>query len=249
MITNAQAGTSVDEIADDIYRIATPLRFPSGAGFTFNQYLVVDEAPLLFHTGLRRLFPLVKEAVASVLPVERLRFIGFSHFEADECGSLDQWLEAAPEAVPLCGRVAAMTSVNDVAARPAQVVEDGKSLALGRSTVRWLDTPHVPHAWECGLLFEERTRTLLCSDLFTQGGADHAPLVETDILGPSEALRASMDYFAHSVHTRRILERLAGLDPATLACMHGSAWRGDGAGLLRALADVLDREDAAQATR
>jgi flavorubredoxin len=246
MITNAQAGTSVHEIADGIYRIATPVRFPSGSGFTFNQYLVVDEAPLLFHTGLRRLFPLVQEAVARVLPVERLRFIGFSHFEADECGSLDQWLEAAPEAVPLCGRVAAMTSINDVAARPAKVVEDGKALSLGRNTVRWLDTPHVPQAWECGLLYEERTRTLLCSDLFTQGGTDHPPLTEGDVLGPSEALRASMDYFAHSVNTHRILERLASLDPVTLACMHGSAWRGDGAGLLRALADALDREDTAK---
>jgi flavorubredoxin len=244
-VTGAGAGTRIDEIADGIHRISTPVRFPSGAGFTFNQYLVVDEAPLLFHTGLRRMFPQVREAVGRVLPVERLRYVSFSHFEADECGSLNEWLAVAPAAVPLCGRVAAMTSINDVADRPPQVLADGTTLTLGRHTVQWLDTPHVPHAWECGQLFEASTRTLFGSDLFTQGGTDHAPLTEGDILGPSEALRKSMDYFAHAVNTRAMLERLAELAPATLACMHGSAWRGDGAGLLRALADVLDREQSA----
>jgi flavorubredoxin len=233
--------TSVDEIADGIYRITTPVRFPDGAGFTFNQYLVVDEAPLLFHTGLRRQFAGVRDAVARVMPLDRLRYIGFSHFEADECGSLNEWLAVAPAAVPLCGRVAAMTSVADVADRPPRTLGDGETLSLGRNTVRWLDTPHVPHAWECGLLFEDRTRTLLCSDLFTQGGADHPPLTESDVLGPSEALRARMDYYAHAADTRATLERLAALNPDTLACMHGSAWRGDGAGLLRALAGALER--------
>ena len=241
MITDRQTGTSVDEVADGVYRIGTPVRFPDGVGFTFNQYLVVDDAPLLFHTGLRRLFPLVRDAVGRVVPVDRLRYIGFSHFEADECGSLNDWLALAPTAEPLCGRIAAMTSVNDVADRPAQVLGDGEALSLGRGTLRWLDTPHVPHAWECGLLFEERTRTLLCSDLFTQGGADHPPITEHDVLGPSEAMRAAMDYYAHAANTRQILERLAALAPTTLACMHGSAWRGDGAGMLRALADALEK--------
>ncbi|HEU4369537.1 MAG TPA: MBL fold metallo-hydrolase [Methylomirabilota bacterium] len=240
-----QSGTTVHEIADSVYRIATPVRFPGGAEFSFNQYLVVDEMPLLFHTGLRRLFPLVREAVGRVLAVERLRYLGFSHFEADECGSLNEWLAVAPGAVPLCGRIAAGTSINDVADRAPRVLGDAETLALGRSTVRWLDTPHVPHAWECGMLYEERTRTLLCSDLFTQGGLEHAPLTEGDILGPSEAMRARMDYFAHSVSSRQILERLATLEPRTLACMHGSAWRGDGAGLLRALGDILDQERSA----
>ena len=244
MITNPASGTRIDEIEDGIFRIATPVRFPDGAGFSFNQYLLVDEAPLLFHTGLRRMFPLVRDAVAHVLPVDRIRYIGFSHYEADECGSLNEWLAAAPAAVPLCGRIAGMTSVNDVADRPARTLGDGEALALGRNTVRWLDTPHVPHAWECGMLFEDRTRTFLCSDLFTQGGSDHAPLTEGDILGPSEAMRATIDYYAHAVNTRPILERLAALGPTTLACMHGSAWRGDGAGLLRALADVLDERAA-----
>jgi flavorubredoxin len=241
------SNTSIHEIADNTYRIATPVRFPNGAEFSFNQYLLVDEMPLLFHTGLRRLFPLVRQAVGRVLPVERLRYVAFSHFEADECGSLNEWLAIAPEAVPLCGRIAAGTSINDVADRPPRVLGDGATLSLGRSTVRWHDTPHVPHAWECGMLSDERTRTLFCSDLFTQGGLVHAPITEGDILGPSEAMRARMDYFAHAVGSRAILERLAGLAPVTLACMHGSAWRGDGAGLLRALADNLDREREARA--
>jgi len=245
-----QSDTTVHEIADGIHRISTSVSLPGGGGgFTFNQYLVVDEAPLLFHTGLRRIFPLVRDAVSRVLPLERLRYIGFSHFEADECGSLNEWLAVAPEAVPLCGRIAAMTSINDVADRAPRVLGDAETLGLGRSTVRWLDTPHLPHAWECGLVYEERTRTLLCSDLFTQGGTGHAPLTEGDVLGPSEALRKSMDYFAHAVNSRQTLERLAALEPRTLACMHGSAWRGDGAGLLRALGDILEREQQEKAGR
>ncbi len=248
MITNTESGTRVDEIAEGIYRISTPVRIPGGsAGFTFNQCLIADDAPLLFHTGLRRMFPLVRDAVARVLPVERVRHLSFSHFEADECGSLNEWLAAAPAAAPLCGRLLAMTSVNDVADRPARILRDGETASLGRHTVRWLDSPHVPHAWECGLVFEERTRTLLCSDLFTQGGTEHAPLTEGDILGPSEAMRKSMDYYAHAVNTRDLLERLARLEPATIACMHGSAWRGDGAKLLRGLADALDGDRKAPA--
>jgi flavorubredoxin len=240
MITNPESGTSIDEISDGVYRISTPVRFPDGMGFTFNQYLLVDDAPLLFHTGLRRQFPLVRDAVARVMPVDRLRYVSFSHFEADECGSLNEWLAAAPGAEPLCGRIAAMTSVNDAADRPAKVLADGATLSLGTKTVRWIDTPHVPHGWESGLLFEERTRTLLCSDLFTQGGADHPAVTESDILGPSEKLRASLDYYAHASNTRPMLERLAALSPSTMACMHGPAWRGDGARLIRTLADALE---------
>ena len=235
--------TSVDEVADGIYRISTSVTIPDGpGGFTFNQYLVVDQEPLLFHTGPRRMFPLVREAVGRVLPTERLRYIGLSHFEADECGSLNEWLAVAPTAVPVCGRIAALVSVNDVADRPARALGDGEVLPLGTHSVRWFDTPHLPHAWECGFLLETRTRTLLCGDLFTQGGTDLPPLTESDILEPSEAFRAPMDYFAHARNTRGMLERLAAEKPATLACMHGSAWRGDGARLLRALADALDRD-------
>jgi len=240
LITNKQSGTNVHEIADGIYRINTPVILAGGpGGFSFNQFLISDEAPLLFHTGPRKMFPLVREAVASVLPVERLRYIGFSHVEADECGSLNEWLEAAPESAPLCGKVAALVSVDDIADRPARALADGETLALGKHTVRWFDTPHLPHGWECGFLMEEHTRTLLCGDLFTQGGADQPAITEADILGPSEAFRQAMDYFSHTPHTRTMLERLAAAAPTTLACMHGSTWRGNGGKLLIALADAL----------
>jgi len=238
--TNAQSGTNVHEIADGIYRISTPVALPDGQGFSFNQYLIVDDEPLLFHTGLRGTFALVREAVASVMPVERLRHVSFSHVEADECGALNHWLAAAPGAAPLCGSVAAMVSVGDLADRPPRALADGEALSLGRHTVRWFDTPHLPHAWECGFLMEESTRTLLCGDLFTQGGRDNPALTETDILAPSEAFRKPMDYYSHTRNGRAMLERLASAGPRTLACMHGSAWRGDGAALLRALADALE---------
>ena len=246
MITNPGSKTRVDEVADGIYRISTPVDLVPG-GFSFNQYLVVDEEPLLFHTGPRRMFPLVREAVAAVLPVERLRHVGFSHFEADECGSLNEFLAVAPLASPLCGRIAAMVSVNDVADRAPRALADGELLVLGRHRVRWLDTPHVPHGWECGYLFEETSRTLLCGDLFTQPGASHPAVTTGDILGPSEAMRSGLDYWAHASSTRPTLERLASLQPTTLACMHGSAWTGDGAGLIRELADRLEVGEPAAA--
>jgi flavorubredoxin len=208
-------------------------------GFSFNQYLIVDDEPLLFHTGPRRMFPLVREAVASVLPVERLRYVSFSHVEADECGSLNEWLAAAPQSVALCGSIAAMVSIGDLADRPPRAIADGELLSLGAHAVRWFDTPHLPHAWECGFLMEERSATLLCGDLFTQPGAEHPPVTESDILGPSEAFRHKLDYFSHTKYARNMLECLAAAQPKMLACMHGSAWRGDGAALLLALADAV----------
>ncbi len=238
-VTNRKSGTNVHEVADGIYRINTPVRIEGAGGFSFSQYLIVDDDPLLFHSGPRKMFSLVREAVASVLPVEKLRYIGLSHVEADECGSLNEWLAAAPQSVPLCGTVAAMVSIRDLADRAPRALADGERLSLGQHSVRWFDTPHLPHAWECGFLTEERTSTLLCGDLFTQGGAELPPITESDILGPSEAFRHAMDYFSHTQHARVLLERLASTSPATLACMHGSAWRGDGANLLRALADAL----------
>ena len=243
MITNSSSGTNVHEVATGIYRINTPVEFPGGAGaFNFNQYLIADDEPLLFHTGPRRMFPLVSEAVARIVPLQQLRYLAFSHFEADECGSLNEFLAVAPNAVPVCSQVAAMVSVNDVADRPARPLADGEILKLGRHELRWFDTPHLPHAWECGLMMELATRTLLCGDLFTQGGTGETPLTESDILGPSEAFRSPMDYYAHSPDTGRMLERLATERPEVLACMHGSAWRGDGAGLLRDLARTLERK-------
>lgn len=238
---NPQSGTSVDEVEERIYRISTPVTKLPG-GFSFNQYLIEDDEPLLFHTGPRKLFPLVRDAVSRVLPARRLRFIAFSHFEADECGSVNEFLAAAPHAVPLCGTVAALVSVNDVADREARALADGETVSLGRRKVQWFDTPHMPHAWECGVLFEHTTRTLLCSDLFTEGGADHPAVTEADILEPSERFRAQMDYYSHAKNGRQILLRLAKTRPAMLARMHGSAWRGDGAAMLTALAAALDGE-------
>ena len=238
MITDASSHTRVDEIATGIYRISTPVANVPG-GFSFNRYLVADDAPLLFHTGPRGMFPLTREAIAAVMPVERLRYVGFSHFENDECGALNHFLAAAPEAVPVCGRINGMVNA-DAFDRPPRVLADGESLSLGRHSVRWLDTPHLPHAWECGYLFESSTRTLLCGDLFTQPGTGETALTRDDILGPSEAMRQSLDYYAHSRDTRGLLERLAKEQPAMLACMHGSAFAGDGAALLRALADRLE---------
>lgn len=235
------SGTTIGEIADRIYRISTPVEIPGGGGFSFNQYLIDDDAPLLFHTGLRKLFPTVSAAIARVMPIERLRYVGFSHFESDECGALNDFLAVAPQAEALCGQVAAMVSVGDFADRPPRALHDGEALSLGQHQVRWLDTPHLPHAWECGFLMETKSATLLCGDLFTQGGSDNPALTESDILEPSEAFRRQMDYFSHTRNARAMLERLAALQPSTLACMHGSAWYGDGAGLLRALADSVER--------
>jgi flavorubredoxin len=239
MITNSQSGTNVHEIADGIYRINTPVALPDGQGFSFNQYLVVDDAPLLFHTGPRQLFPLVREAIASLMPIERLRWVAFSHFEADECGSMNLLLVAAPEAQPLCGQIAAMVSMTDQADRAPRALADGARLSLGRHELRWFDTPHVPHGWDAGLLMDLSTSTLFCGDLFTQPGGGAQALTQSDILGPSEAFRKPLDYFAHAPQTRATLDRLAAERPRTLACMHGSAWTGDGAALLQALGTAL----------
>jgi len=239
MITNPQTGTNVHEVADGVFRINTPIDFPDGQGFSFNQYLVVDDDSLLFHTGPRRKFPLVSEAIAAVMPIDRLRYIGLSHTEADECGAMNLLLAAAPQAVPLCSTIAANVSINDLADRPARALADGERLALGRHTVTWFDTPHVPHGWDCGLMMDSLTNTFFCGDLFTQPGHGVQALTEGDILGPSEAFRQPMDYFAHAPQTAATLARLAQHDPTTLACMHGSAWRGDGGALLRQLSDAI----------
>ena len=239
MITNAESGTNIHEIADGIYRINTPVALPGAGQFNFNQYLIRDDEPMLFHTGPRRMFPLVREAIGHVLPVETLRYLTLSHFEADECGSLNDFLAVAPAAEPVCSQVAALVSIADFADRAPRPLADGEELSLGRRTVRWFDTPHTPHAWECGLMMESSTRTFFCGDLFTQGGPGNVPLTEGDILGPSEEFRKPMDYVSHAPQTRAILDRLAREEPTTLACMHGSAWRGDGAVLLRALADAI----------
>jgi len=240
-ITNAESGTNVHEVVDGIYRINTPVP-PSviPGGFSFNQYLVRDDEPLLFHTGPRKLFPLVVEAVASVIPAATLRYISFSHFEADECGSLNEWLAAAPRSVPVCGTIAALVSVNDVADRPARALQEGDVVDTGNHKFKWFDTPHLPHGWETGYLFDETTKTLMCGDLFTQPGAESVPVTENDILGPSEAFRGQLDYFSYTRDAELLLEKLAATEPKRLACMHGSVWTGDCAGLLRELSRSLN---------
>ena len=232
--------TRIDEIGDGIYRIST--RIPPSAmpgGFTFNQFLIKDDAPLLFHTGPRKLFAATAKAIEQVLPVQSLRYIAFSHFEPDECGALNEFLQAAPTAVPVCGKISAMVNMGDYADRAAQAMDDEQLLELGEHTVQWLDAPHVPHGWDCGFLAETRTRTLFCGDLFTQSGAQHTPLTGDDILESSENCRLGMDYYAHAANTTRVLQHLASVQPTTLACMHGASWQGDGGQMLRRLGERL----------
>ena len=248
MITNAASGTNVHEIAPGIYRINTPVDIPGGLGFNFNQYLIADAEPLVFHTGPRRMFPLVAEAIGKVLPLEKIRYVAFSHVEADECGALNDFLAAAPGAVPVCGQVAAMVSVNDLADRPALALADGEVLRTGEHALRWFDAPHVPHGWECGFMMETQTRTLLCGDLFTQGGSGATPI--TRVRYP-RAERSVPHPRWTTTRTPRIPPRSWSAwlreQPQVLACMHGSAWRGDGAALLRALAKTLGARTLAAA--
>jgi flavorubredoxin len=242
MTTTTKSETSVTEIAAGIYRISTPV--PPGVvpgGFTFNQFLIVDEQPLLFHTGMHSLFPVVREAVARVIDPAALRWLGFSHLEDDECGALPDWLAIAPDAQPVCSQVGATISLGSQSARPARGMADGEELVLGpNKRLRWLDAPHLPHNWECGYMFESSTRTLLAGDLFTQPGADVPALTESEVLSASEAMRLAMPAsVAIDVHARAILNKLAATEPQTLALMHGSSYRGDGGKLLRAFGDAL----------
>ena len=232
---------SIHEVAPDTYRISIPLPDALPGGFSFNQYLVVDERPLLFHTGPKKLFPLIKERIETVMPLSKLRYVAFSHFEADECGSLPEFLAAAPQARPVCSDIAAIVSVSDVVDVPPIGMRDGEELKLGRHTLVWQSAPHLPHGWECGFLFDTTTRMLFSGDLFTQPGIGGRPIVEDDILAPSEAFRRQMDYYAHARDTGKLIDKLADLEPAYLACMHGSAWRGNGGALLRELGRSLAR--------
>ena len=232
---------SVTEIAPDVYRIST---FIPEIDLQFNQFLIKDDEPLLFHTGMNSLFPLVHEAVATIIDPKKLRWISFSHFEADECGSLNQWLQIAPEAQAVCSMVGALVSVNDFALRPAKAMDDGDQLNTGQYRYRFVRTPHVPHCWEAGMLFEETKGTLFCTDLFHQGG-DMEPLTESDVI--DRARRTLIDYQAgpfanympYTKHTDGIMQNLAALNPQTLAPMHGSAYAGDGARAIRELAVVM----------
>jgi flavorubredoxin len=242
MPTVSESGTTIEEIAENIYRISTPVP-PSAipGGFSFNRYLLVDEQPLLFHSGLRQMAGDTLAAVAAVMPVTRLRYVAVSHFEADECGALNQLLAAAPGAVAVAGQIGALVSLMDYADRPPRGLADGEALSLGRHTVEWIDAPHLPHGWDCGYMFDRTSGTLFCGDLFTQGGDANPPLTRNDILEPSEAFRVlpGFDYFSYTRNARALVGKLAARKPATLACMHGSAWQGDGTALLTALGERL----------
>ena len=234
----------VTEIAPDVYRIST---FIPEIDLQFNQFLIKDDEPLLFHTGMNVLFPAVREAVATIIDPSKIRWISFSHFEADECGSLNEWLQIAPNAQAVCSLVGAMVSINDFALRPAKSMEDGEVLPTGQYRFRYARTPHVPHCWEAGMLFEETNGTLFCTDLFHQGG-DVEPLTESSVI--DRARKTLTDYQAgpfanympYTKHTDGIMQKLAELNPRTLAPMHGSAYVGDGAQAIRHLAVVMREE-------
>jgi flavorubredoxin len=231
---------TIDEIARDTYRISIAMP-PSviPGGFSFNQYLVVDERPLLFHTGPRKLFGLVRAQIEKVMPASRLRYIAFSHVEADECGSLGEFLAIAPESQPVCSAVAAMISIRDMVEVEPMAMADEQALDLGRHKLVWQSTPHLPHGWECGYFYDATAKTLFCGDLFTQPGTGDRPLVSDDILSSSEAFRHQMDYYSHTRNAPALIDKLAQLRPELLACMHGSAWAGDGAQQLRKLGQAL----------
>jgi len=234
--------TTVDEIADGIYRLSTwvPDIAPP-AGFTFNQFLVAADEPLLFHTGPRAMFPLVSEAVGTILPIERVRWITFGHVESDECGSMNQWLAAAPRAEVAHGMTGCMVSLNDLADRPPRPLADGEILDLGDKRVRHLDTPHVPHAWEARVLYEETTGTLLCGDLFTHLG--NVPALTTDdIVEPAMQAEAMFRSTSLAPDTADVMRRLGDLAPNTLALMHGSSFSGDGAKALNDLAAAYETQ-------
>jgi flavorubredoxin len=238
--------TTVEEIADRTYRLSTFVPDIGPTGFTFNQFLIDDEEPLLFHTGPRGMFPLVSEAVSRVVQLTGLRWITFGHLEADECGAMNEFLAAAPNAQVAHGAVGCLVSLNDLADRPPVALSDGQVLELGSHRVRHLDTPHVPHGWDARVLYDEQTRTLLGGDLGTQLG--NGPALTTDA-SVVEAAGQAEDAFGATCltpQTAPTIRRLAALEPTTLAIMHGSSYSGDGGGVLRALADdYAARLDAA----
>ena len=230
--------TKTFEIADDVYRFSTAVTGVGPGPFTFNQFLIDADEPMLFHLGHRHLFASVSEAVARVIPLDRLRYLGFGHIEADECGALNPWLAAAPNAQAVHGQLACMVSLNDLADRAPRPLADGEVLDLGGKRMRWMDTPHVPHGWEAGLFWEETGGTLFCGDLLSHGG-DGPAVTEDDIVAPAVGMEQMFHAMSMSPNTGAVLNRLADLNPATLAVMHGSSFRGDGAAALRALAEQL----------
>lgn len=233
--------TKISEIADGIYRFSTYVPdIAPPAGFTFNQFLVLGDEPLMFHTGLRKMFPLNLDALKRIIAADRLRWIAFGHFEADECGAMNEWLAVAPQATPAHGQIGCMVSLNDFADRAPRVLIDNEVIDLGGKRIRFIDTPHTPHGWDAGVLYEETTRTLLCGDLFTQLGNEHA-LMDGDVVGPAIAAEDMFKASSLSPGMGSTIRSLSKLAPRTLALMHGPAFHGDGAVALEALADDYDR--------
>jgi flavorubredoxin len=230
--------TRIDEIAPDILRLSTLVTGDGlPGGFTFNQFLVLADEPLLFHCGPRGLFASVSAAAARVLPLDKLRWIGFGHVEADECGSMNQWLAAAPNAEVVHGPTACMVSIQDLADRPPRALTDGTVLELGDKRVRYIDTPHVPHGWEACVLYEESTGTLLGGDLFTHLGDGQPAVTDGDVVGPALAAEDLFKASALTPQTAPTIRKLAALEPRTIAVMHGSSYNGEGTAALNALAD------------
>jgi flavorubredoxin len=227
--------TNLDEIASGIYRLSTVVPDIGPSGFTFNQFLLDDEEPLLFHTGHRSMFPSIRDAIERVMPVERLRWITFGHVESDECGAMNQFLAAAPQAEVAHGALGCLVSLNEMADRPPRPLGDGEVIDLGTKRVRHIDTPHVPHGWEARVLYEETTGTLLCGDLFTHLG-DGPALASGDIVGPAMEAEALFRSSSLAPDTAAVMRRLGELAPTTLALMHGSSFSGDGAAALNDLA-------------
>lgn len=232
---------AIKEIAPDVYRIST---YVPEFNLQFNQFLVKDDQPLLFHTGMRMLFPVVREEISKIIDPAKIRWIGFSHFESDECGALNDWLAVAPEAEPVCSLVGALVSVNDFSVRPARGMTDGERLETGKYSFRFLHTPHVPHCWEAGLMFEETNKTLLCSDLFTHWGEVEA-LTSSDIVGrfKQDLITGEQGPLAqaypYSAKTEEQLKRIAALEPQTLAVMHGSSFSGNCKQAIEDLAEAM----------
>ena len=234
--------TRIDEVAPDLYRISV---YAERFDLQFNHFLVRDEEPLLFHTGMRGMFPQVREALAKVIDPASLRWISWSHFEVDECGALNEWLAVAPKATPVVGVIGAMINIGDFSNRPPRALAPDERLETGRHRFRFVPTPHLPHGWDAGVLFEETDRVLLCSDLFHQLG-DVEPVTTSDITGryrhAVETYQQSpvlMDYVPYTDNTTRQLAKLAALQPRTLAAMHGSTFVGDGASALLASDQIL----------
>ena len=231
----------INEIAPDVYRISV---FVPDIQLQFNHFLIKDDEPLLYHAGLKQMFPILLEAVKTLIDPSLIRWIGFSHFEVDECGALNEWLQVAPHAQAVCSEVGSIVNMSDFALRPARPMKTGDLLETGKHRYRFIQTPHLPHGWDAGVMFEETNKTLLCSDLLHQNG-DLVALTDKDILETHKSSILTfeagplMDYTPYNHKTKKLLYDLAALQPKTLATMHGSSYFGDCSKVLKDLDEVM----------